>query len=129
MKPKPNIEVATKPSTGNKFRQAPVRDLKLGDVVQVRWFMGKTKWLLGRVTKKIGNKLYELEVRGKKIVRHIHHLLQVSSELLCETQKDSNGTTTNDWYDSIKIDENVGPCAHMYPRRIRRPVVTYSIDE
>ena len=99
MKPKLPYEIEENPVKGNKFRQAGVRELQIGDEVQVRWFVGKTKWIIGRNTRKIGRKIYELEVRGKKLIRHINHLIRIESNVMPKTPDDNDC-----WHDSVKID-------------------------
>ena len=97
-------------------------------MVQIRWFIGKTKWVRGRVSRKSGEKLYEVDVGNKKLVRHIDHVIQVRS-LWNRRREREKETGTEEWYDSVKINEPVQIGERRYPDRVRRSVVRYGIDE
>ena len=117
MKPSNNIEVTFVPnSEGNTKRRAPTRYLEAGDMVQIRWFIGSKKWMKGRVTRKIGNQVYEVKVNDKLLIRHIDHMIKIKAE------------DSNEWNDTVTINDDSNT-ERRYPVRERRPTQRYGFEQ
>ena len=95
--------------------------------MQIRWFIGKKKWVQGQINRKIGNKLYEVEVGNKKFVRHIDHIIQIRSGV--NMRAGGGKIDAKDWYDSVVTSDSNTELQRRYPERVRRPVIRYGIDE
>ena len=107
----------------NKYRQSVIRNLGVGDIVQMRNYSSRNKWVRGCITRKVGNKMYEVRSGGKLYVRHIDQLLRINSKFKEDTDND------DDW--DFDIDTPTRGVRHTrrYPQRIRHPVVRYGIDD
>ena len=126
MKPRSKFEIVKKPSVpyGNKDRQSIVRNLEIGDMVQMRNYSNRNKWVRGRIENKISNKMYEVRSGGKLYVRHIDHIIRID-----QTFNDDADQDDDDWHINIETENCNGSNGHRYPQRIRRPVVRYGIDD
>ena len=122
MKPGKQICVDAKPGTShkNKYRQAAMRALTINDVVQFRVYVNKKKWSRGRITARIGRKMYKIESAGKIYVRHIDQIIKLNQSI---------NVDEDDWYDDVETEDNgESEIVPRYPQRIRRPVERYGIN-
>ena len=95
----------------------------MGDTVYIRNYSGKHKWLPGRIQRRVGKVMYEIDINGVLYSRHI-------DQIFLRHEKKNAG---NDYMDSKFADNaekvNPGELRKEYPQRERKPPVRYGHHE
>ena len=127
LKPGRKLESDQSSTIKHKYRNAKLRVLLPGDKIVFRSYKQKKKWVQGIVVRRIASQLYELNVDGTIITRHIDH---VKESLTRQGPK-------NDWTDTVKVpppqvletNPEIQINEPRYPSRIRNPVRRYGVDD
>ena len=96
-------------------------------MVLVKNHHGKQKWISGKVSKKISDRTYIIDIGNREIKRHVDHLvLNRGNTTLRQCNEDISWDLNLDNH----TDHSVAvPTRKHYPQRIRNPVKYYGFDD